>query len=127
MMDESSKHILRALLLGLRDEMYRRFDDIGRKWSQLNHVDNESEVKAAIRKLTADLNLFESREVKEIEAIEKALNRVDSDMYGICESCGAYIAEQHLLAVPWASKCPHCAQANAIMMPFSANEAVRRP
>ena len=125
MMEEGSKHILTALLLGLRDEIFQRFEDIGRKWSQMEHIDNECEVKAAIQKLTADLNQFKSREVKEIEAIERALNRVNNDRYGICESCGAYISEQHLLAVPWATECMHCARTAGIMLPVPVSATVR--
>lgn len=117
MIEEGSKHILTALLLGLRDDIFQRFENISRKWSQMEHIDNEFEVKAAIQKLTADLNQFESREVKEIEAIDKALNRVRNDMYGICETCGAYISEQHLLAVPWATECPHCTRTDGMLMP----------
>lgn len=124
-MEEGNNHMLTALLLGLRDEIYQRFEEMSRKWSQLQNIDTGCQVKAAVEQLSADLNRFESTDMKKIEAIEKALLRVNSGRYGICETCGAFISEQHLLAVPWTAECVHCAPTKPLRNSSAAIEIVR--
>lgn len=46
---------------------------------------------------------------EEVRAIRVALDRIDRGGYGICESCGADIAEARLVALPTASLCVDCA------------------
>ncbi len=43
-----------------------------------------------------------------IRAIDKALDKVRSGDYGICDECGATIAKTRLRAVPWADTCREC-------------------
>ncbi len=47
--------------------------------------------------------------VKEIAAIDRALERIRTGQYGICQSCGDQIALERLEAIPWASLCRSCA------------------
>lgn len=42
--------------------------------------------------------------------IDEALSRIDKGSYGICNSCGATIADERLQAVPYASLCINCAE-----------------
>ena len=43
-----------------------------------------------------------------MKAIDAALNRMESDIYGTCLACGEEISEERLKAVPYAVKCRHC-------------------
>ncbi|MFC3095190.1 TraR/DksA family transcriptional regulator [Alteromonas sediminis] len=45
----------------------------------------------------------------ELEQIEHALVRLRAGEYGVCEKCGADIAEARLTAVPYATHCRQCA------------------
>ncbi|MDK2779107.1 MAG: TraR/DksA family transcriptional regulator [Pseudomonadota bacterium] len=45
----------------------------------------------------------------EIDLINRALKRIDAGIYGECSRCGATIAEQRLLAVPYTTLCVNCA------------------
>ena len=48
------------------------------------------------------------RELAELSAIDAALARIASDVYGDCTDCGAHIAPARLHASPEASRCIHC-------------------
>ena len=43
-----------------------------------------------------------------LEAIDKALERIDDGTYGTCERCGKEIAEERLEARPYAELCIDC-------------------
>jgi RNA polymerase-binding transcription factor DksA len=40
-----------------------------------------------------------------LEEIENALGRIEEGTYGTCTACGKPIAEERLVAVPWATLC----------------------
>ena len=42
------------------------------------------------------------------KAIQAALDRIDTDEYGICEACGGPIVPKRLHAIPWATLCTPC-------------------
>jgi DnaK suppressor protein len=48
------------------------------------------------------------RERKLIGKIREALQRIDTDSYGICESCGEEISEERLKARPVTTLCFEC-------------------
>ncbi len=51
---------------------------------------------------------LKSRENRLIKKIQAALNRLENDTYGICESCGEYISLKRLEARPVTTKCIVC-------------------
>jgi DnaK suppressor protein len=54
------------------------------------------------------LSLMENDEVT-LEAIEAALERIESGAYGDCEECGTKIPKTRLEAIPYTSLCVKCA------------------
>ncbi len=57
----------------------------------------------------ADLALTRvERDQNELNAVSRALARIDRDEYGKCESCGAAIGYARLLAHPSATRCLAC-------------------
>jgi RNA polymerase-binding transcription factor DksA len=54
------------------------------------------------------LSLMENDEVT-LEAIEAALERIESGIYGDCEECGTKIPKTRLEAIPYTSLCVKCA------------------
>src|SRR5438445_9115109 len=55
------------------------------------------------------LSLMENEEGT-LDAIEAALERLDSGTYGLCEECGVKIPKARLLAIPYAPFCVKCTQ-----------------
>lgn len=43
-----------------------------------------------------------------LQAIDAALDRIDSGEYGLCDECGEQIGEKRLTAIPWADLCIRC-------------------
>jgi DnaK suppressor protein len=62
--------------------------------------------------LLVDVNLAEvTRDVEEIRAIERALQRIVLGTYGVCVSCGQPIERERLEARPTANRCAACQRA----------------
>ena len=63
-------------------------------------------------KILEDVEMIDSLEVIErskLVKIDKALNKISSNNFGICEECGDEISEKRLWAATWSSKCINCA------------------
>jgi DnaK suppressor protein len=43
-----------------------------------------------------------------LRLVEKALERIDSGEYGVCQECDEEISEKRLLVLPWAEYCVGC-------------------
>jgi DnaK suppressor protein len=54
--------------------------------------------------------ILSDRERVKIKQIDDALDRLDEDTYGMCESCGLEIAEERLQAMPFTRLCRDCQQ-----------------
>ena len=44
----------------------------------------------------------------QLKLIDAALERIDSEEYGVCADCGEDIASVRLEAIPWAERCIAC-------------------
>ena len=53
-------------------------------------------------------HILTDRDRGKLEAIDEALSRVDDGSYGLCEDCGAEIAEGRLQALPFTRLCVTC-------------------
>ena len=54
--------------------------------------------------------ILSDRERVKLQQIDDALERLDADNYGVCESCGLEIAEERLTAMPFSTLCRDCQQ-----------------
>ena len=75
-------------------------------------TDVESEImeegqEANLARLLARLD---DRDRAELEAIDRALGRIEIGDYGRCAACGTLIPESRLAALPAAESCLACAQ-----------------
>jgi DnaK suppressor protein len=70
---------------------------------QLDQIQNTNERKMAVAHL--------ERHSVTLRDVRDALRRVDSGMFGICQSCENEISPKRLAAVPWASSCLRCQEA----------------
>jgi DnaK suppressor protein len=52
--------------------------------------------------------ILNDRERGKLQAIESAVERIDEDSYGICDSCESDIAEARLEAMPFTRLCVSC-------------------
>lgn len=54
--------------------------------------------------------ILSDRERMKIKQIDDALERIEDQTYGVCESCGLEIAEERLKAMPFTRLCRDCQQ-----------------
>jgi RNA polymerase-binding transcription factor DksA len=96
---------VRERLLKKRDEVFdaHRLSDEARLI--LSEHDIEPEEMAQNDAIADVLGILDEREQKEIQAISRALARMELGEYGSCEVCGKGIEMERLEAIPWTSLC----------------------
>ena len=85
------------------------------KSKQLNLSDIErdvgDEVDNSMVEQERELNLIlQDREKQHLEAIEEALQRIETGEYGFCDECGDQIDQKRLMVMPLAQLCITCQQ-----------------
>jgi DnaK suppressor protein len=58
-----------------------------------------------------------ARRMRELQAVNRALEDIDAGRYGVCQECGEPIAKARLKAMPFATRCVNCQ---------AAQEGIRR-
>jgi RNA polymerase-binding protein DksA len=80
------------------------------RWLGTN-VEPEMEEEGQEENVARLLTRLDDREREELEAIDRALARIETGEYGRCTECGQLIPEGRLQALPAAATCVGCAQA----------------
>lgn len=96
---------MRERLVKKRDEVFEahRLSEEERLILSEHDIEpEETAQKAAIADVVATLD---EREEKEIQAINRALTRMELGEYGSCEVCGKEIEVERLETIPWTSVC----------------------
>ncbi len=98
----------------IKTELERRLSVLAERVSHMEgtlrqeHSANFSE-QAAEREDEEVIARLEKEALDEIQAIEAALKRIETQTYGICTQCGDDIDEKRLTILPYASRCIQCA------------------
>lgn len=98
---------LRKNLLVMQTELTERVDKIKSDYAS-GHLSKALDEQALERENDEVLAGIEDEAVVELEAIDKALARIETDAFGQCEQCGEAIADARLQAVPYATTCVSC-------------------
>jgi DnaK suppressor protein len=96
---ESERERIVSAIASFRDDNHRNVDD---------EVGELGGVGADTASITFDRELDEGLEEgaqQTLAQIDKALARLDAGEYGVCERCAKPIAEERLIARPWATLC----------------------
>ena len=96
---------IRERLINKRDEVFEahRLSDEARLI--LSEHDIEAEETAQKGAIADVLALLDEKEQKDIQAINRALARMEFGEFGSCEVCGKRIGVERLKAIPWTSVC----------------------
>lgn len=102
----------RIKLLAQRRDLFRQVagteDDL--LWLETD-VERESEERGQAETMIRLLDRLDERAKREIEAIDRALLRIETGSYGRCERCGKDIPVARLQAVPTTTTCLACGEA----------------
>ena len=104
---------LRAKLLAQRRDLFRQAAQTEEDllWLETD-VEPESEERGQTETMVRLLDRLDERAKREIEAIDRALIRIEAGSYGRCERCGKAISDARLQAVPTATTCLACGEAD---------------
>jgi DnaK suppressor protein len=96
--------LLKALATELeRGIHYREAIAIEQSPDQLDEIQTASDRDLAISQI--------DRQSKQLRNVRAALRRIGDGRFGICEQCDEDIAPKRLAAIPWASLCIVCQEA----------------
>ncbi len=94
------------VLLTRKRELYGRLHKIDRHLDTLKSSDSGE--RAVERENDEVLEEFGATGLKELAAIDAALDRLAAGTFGICAKCGKPISAERLAAVPQAALCEEC-------------------
>jgi RNA polymerase-binding transcription factor DksA len=112
MANSATKRDLRRLKEALenrRDELFRLRGSLDDSWKALQEKDVEFEETAAKKQMALGLEKLGEYQKREIEAIDRAMRRMETGDYGFCMACGKPIPIGRLEAIPWTPFCTRCA------------------
>ncbi|RLQ88290.1 TraR/DksA family transcriptional regulator [Notoacmeibacter ruber] len=91
-----------------KQELQHRLSGIDASFSEPAPADSEeAAVEAEDDEVQIELGVSGETELK---AIDAALKRVETGIYGVCLHCGTAIDEKRLEVIPWTPFCRNCAQ-----------------
>jgi len=99
---------VRAKLIKRRNELMTRIQQLTRMPAQTVSGDKVDQAIASLEREDTSMHL--QAEISELHEIQDALQRIDQDTYGICESCGKPIGAARLQALPFTTLCLKCKQ-----------------
>jgi RNA polymerase-binding transcription factor DksA len=112
-MEEAAMIPIEELREALVAERHRVIERVARIEEDLRWFDSNVEPEIAEEgqeaSLAHPLARLDDQGVAEIEAIDRALRRIDDGDYGRCEACRELIALDRLRALPSATTCAACA------------------
>ncbi len=100
---------LRQRLIKRRDAIFKAHRRTEEQRRTLLEPEIEFEESSQKESLSDVMASFDEQEEREIEAIDRALTRIDVGDYRVCESCGRKISLKRLRAIPWTTECARCA------------------
>lgn len=110
----------RIKLLAQRRDLFRQAAETEADllWLETD-VEREAEERGQTEKVVRLLDRLDERMKGEIEAIDRALTRIEAGSYGRCEVCGKNIPVSRLQALPTATTCLPCGEAREALKIFS--------
>jgi DnaK suppressor protein len=96
---------IRERLIKKRDEVFETHRLCDEDRLILSEHDIEPEETAQKGAIADVLAILDEKGQKDIQAINRALARMELDEYGSCEVCGKGIEVERLEAIPWTSVC----------------------
>lgn len=102
MYEATQKH-----LSDLEQSLAARLENISNDLTSQHSADSAEQ--ATERENEDVLRNLQEETRRELQQVRAALKRIASGEYGICSQCGGPIGEARLAALPYATRCIHCA------------------
>jgi len=103
---------LKDMLLRMREELVREIARRSRESKGKTTQDIGDILDSVSEERTRELDmLLTDREKQKLKQIDDALERIEENLYGLCEECGVKIPKARLKVVPFAKYCVECKEA----------------
>ena len=100
---------LKEKILAEKERLVNSFNEIDEEQFHLSSEDRFDEVDQATSDYERSQRLrFRNRDIFYIKKLDKALEKFDSEEYGVCEDCDCDIKFERLMARPTAELCISC-------------------
>lgn len=109
MADQTANSKFYDMLIRRRNEIFDRRRQYHSSWQNLHEAERELEEAAQKENISQGLAQLDGREKDEIEAIDRALQKLEGGRYGVCEGCGEEVPPERLEALPYTPFCSRCA------------------
>lgn len=100
----STENDVRAALEDERDVLADRVRELDSRGDGLDYDDNFADSAQVAAEMGENRVLYDQLR-RELDDVEKALERMDAGTYGTCEVCGAEIGEARLEVMPATRRC----------------------
>ena len=100
---------IKDMLLKMREELVRGIARRSRESAGGGAQDIGDILDAVSEERARELDmLLTDREKQKLKQIDDALDRIEENLYGLCEECGVKIPKARLKVVPFAKYCVEC-------------------
>lgn len=100
---------IKDMLLKMREELVREIARRSRESKGGSAQDIGDILDSVSEERTRELDmLLTDREKQKLKQIDDALDRIEENLYGLCEECGVKIPKARLRVVPFAKYCVEC-------------------
>lgn len=100
---------IKEMLLKMREELVRGIARRSRESKGGSAQDIGDILDSVSEERTRELDmLLTDREKQKLKQIDDALDRIEENLYGLCEECGVKIPKARLKVVPFAKYCVEC-------------------
>ncbi|MFP7673357.1 TraR/DksA family transcriptional regulator [Marivita sp. S0852] len=110
-MDEADIAAFRSLILSRREELARE-DALGRDGQSTVSLDQQAIGRLSRQDALLNQSMAKATQARrdaQRSALQAALGRIDSGLFGYCDDCGDPIARKRLQLDPTALRCISCA------------------
>ncbi len=102
---------MREHLAEMKEKLHSEIESELRAERESNKDEGMDTYDLASEERDREINfILSDRERVKVKQIDDALERLDDNTYGVCESCGLEIAEERLNAMPFTRLCRDCQQ-----------------
>ncbi len=108
-MNNEKRQKFAARLRAQRFHCLEKLKNIDQSWRSINEREIEFEETATKESLVPYLDRLDEMDKQQLESIDRALGRLESNIYDVCEVCGGRISLKRLEAMPWTTMCIGCA------------------
>jgi DnaK suppressor protein len=123
MLSEQTKSELYNKLFSRRKEILEQARMLKDEWQDVNYSEIEFADRAQQENTYQHLEGLDEQGRREVQVIDRALDKMQAGDYGSCESCGQDISARRLQALPWARLCRQCVQRQEESLPAEETES----